>query len=99
MKGVDWLWMNVANLINFGKAHLRSAGGKILDITFLVLPLAGPGWVRVAETNRYTKIAPDFGSSTKRTRGSILSICDFLCNAEDGPKDKSASFFRRVFAR
>jgi hypothetical protein len=51
MKGVDWLWMNVANLINFGKAHLRSAGGKILDITFLVLPLAGPGWVRVAKTN------------------------------------------------
>ena len=46
--------------------------------------------VRVAETNKYTKIAPDFGSSSRRAKGSILSICDFCHNAEDGPKDKSA---------
>ncbi len=46
--------------------------------------------VRVAGTNKYTKIAPDFGSSSRRANGSILSICDFWRNAEDGPKDKSA---------
>jgi hypothetical protein len=43
-----------------------------------------------AETNKFTRIAPDFGSSSRRTKGSISSLCDFWRNAEDGPKDKSA---------
>ena len=46
--------------------------------------------VRVAEINKYAKIAPDFGSPSRRAKGSILSICDFWCNAEGGLKDKSA---------
>ena len=48
---------------------------------------------RVAETNKYTKIAPDFGSSSRRVNRSILSICDFWRNAEDGPKDKQDGGF------
>jgi hypothetical protein len=44
--------------------------------------------LRVAEINKYTRIAPDFGSSSRRANGSILFICDFWCNAEGGPKDK-----------
>ena len=44
--------------------------------------------LRVAEINKYAKIAPDFGSPSRRANGSILSICDFWCNAEGGPKDK-----------
>jgi len=43
---------------------------------------------RVAEINKYAKIAPDFGSPSRRAKGSILSICDFWCNAEGGLKDK-----------
>ena len=31
--------------------------------------------VRVAEMNKYTRIAPDFGSTSRRTDGSILFIC------------------------
>jgi len=46
--------------------------------------------LRVAETVNYTRIAPDFGSSSRRAKGGILSICDFWRNAQDGPKDKSA---------
>jgi hypothetical protein len=45
-------------------------------------------YLRVAEINNYTRIAPDFGSTSRRTNGSILFICDFWCNAEGGPKDK-----------
>ena len=45
---------------------------------------------RVAETNKYTKIAPDFGLSSRRAKGSIFFICEFWRNAEDGTKDKSA---------
>jgi hypothetical protein len=44
--------------------------------------------IRVAEINKYTKIAPDFGLSSRRANGSIFFICDFWRNAEDGPKDK-----------
>jgi hypothetical protein len=33
---------------------------------------------------------PDFGSSSRCARESILSICDFWRNAEEGPKEKSA---------
>jgi len=51
-------------------------------------------WIRVtargAEINKYAKIAPDFGSPSRRAKGSILPICDFWCNAEGGQKDKSA---------
>ena len=64
---------------------MQIAGGRLLVAgcrLFVVL--------RVAETNKYTKIAPDFGSSSRRAKESILSICDFWRNAEDGPKDKSA---------
>ena len=40
----------------------------------------------MAEINRYARIAPDFGSSSRRSKGSILSICAFWCNAKDGLK-------------
>ena len=46
--------------------------------------------VWVAEINRYARIAPDFGSSSRRSKGSILSISAFWCNAKDGLKNKSA---------
>jgi len=46
--------------------------------------------VRVAEINKYTKIAPDFGLPSRRANRSILSTSNFWCNAEGGPKDKSA---------
>ncbi len=42
-------------------------------------------------------MAPDFGSSSRHAKGSILSICDFWRNAEDGPKGKQDfvfSYFR-----
>jgi len=64
--------------------------------------------VRVAVKNKSTKIAPDFGSPSRRAKGSILFICDFWRNAEDGPKDKQdcgsiyfrgPQFARRIFAR
>ena len=44
--------------------------------------------LRVAEINKYTKIAPDFGSASRRANRSILSICNFWRNAEGGLKDK-----------
>jgi len=44
--------------------------------------------LRVAEINNYKKIVPDFGSSSRRANGSILAICNFWRNAEDGPKNK-----------
>jgi hypothetical protein len=34
-----------------------------------------------------------FGSSSRRANVSILSICDFWCNAEGGPKDKQGCVF------
>ena len=52
--------------------------------------LFGAGFidVRVAETNKSTKIARDLGLSSRRAKGSIFVIRDFWRNAEDGPKDK-----------
>jgi hypothetical protein len=46
--------------------------------------------VRVAEINKFTKIAPDFGLPSRRAKRSILSISNFWRNADGGPKDKSA---------
>ena len=44
--------------------------------------------IRVAEINKYAKIAPNFGSPSRRAKRSILSIFDFWRNAEGGPKGK-----------
>jgi len=40
----------------------------------------------VAEINSQ-KIEKDFGSSSRRVKGRILTVFGILRNAEDGPKD------------
>ena len=49
--------------------------------------------LRVAEANKSTRIAPDFGSPSRRAKGGRLSICAFWRNAEGGPKDKQDGGF------
>jgi hypothetical protein len=43
---------------------------------------------RAAEINNYAKIAPDFGSDSRRGKGRIIVLCNPCRNTEAGPKDK-----------
>jgi len=38
--------------------------------------------------NNYPKIAPDFGSDSRRGKGRIIVLCNPCRNTEAGPKDK-----------
>ena len=66
---------------------------------FLVPSATLPGgWVLKTQTNRFyyriayeiswTEIAQNFGSSTRRIKGSIAGLFGLWCNAVDGPKGK-----------
>ena len=44
--------------------------------------------IRDVARNNAPKIAPDFGSYSRRIEGCILIVCAPQCNAEYGPKDK-----------
>ena len=43
--------------------------------------------IRASENNKYPKIAPDFGSSTRRADCFILVVWGHWRHAVDGPKD------------
>jgi hypothetical protein len=44
--------------------------------------------IRAAEINNCAKIAPDFGSDSRRGKGRIIVLCNPCRNTEAGPKDK-----------
>ncbi len=44
--------------------------------------------IRAAEINNCPKIAPNFGSDSRRGKGRIIALCNPCHNTEAGPKDK-----------
>jgi hypothetical protein len=61
--------------------------------------IAGRPWIcwaspeRPVEENKYTKIAPELSSSSRRAKGSVFIIRDFWRNNEDGRKNKQDGGF------
>ncbi len=49
--------------------------------------------IRTSEIMKSTKIAKDFGPSSRRVKGRILVVFGLLRKAEDGPKDKQDWIF------
>ena len=47
-----------------------------------------PVMLRAAEINNCPKIAPDFGSDSRRGKGRIVVLCNPCRNTEAEPEDK-----------